>query len=135
MGLSAAAAAFAAIVFSGGFLTGRWQPERATSPATRQFVLLLREAPTAVSPDHVAEYVAWAREGRRSGYLLGGHQLDDQGRLLQPDSATTANFGRAGEVGGLFVIAADSLERAEEIARTCPHLRYGGVIELREAIR
>jgi len=29
-------------------------------------------------------------------------------------------------LAGYFVIAAPSPERATEVARTCPHLKYGG---------
>jgi hypothetical protein len=35
-------------------------------------------------------------------------------------------------IGGLFAIKADDYEKAVEIARECPHLKYGGRIELRE---
>ena len=35
-------------------------------------------------------------------------------------------------VGGYFLIRASSYDVAVEIARTCPHLRYGGRIEVRQ---
>jgi hypothetical protein len=34
-------------------------------------------------------------------------------------------------VAGLFIVRASDLERAAAIARTCPHMRYGGQIEVR----
>jgi hypothetical protein len=42
-------------------------------------------------------------------------------------------FTEATEViGGYFVISAADYAEAIEISRDCPHLRYGGRIELRE---
>jgi hypothetical protein len=33
---------------------------------------------------------------------------------------------------GFFLVQARTLDEAEQIARTCPHLRHGGTIALRE---
>jgi hypothetical protein len=112
----AAAAAMLAI----GFLAGRYEPPR-PAPA-RSFALILHESPDRRGDSHVDEYIAWSR----NDFVVGGHELASDRRVLGPAPAS---------VGGFFLIAADSLDRATAIARTCPHVRYGGTIEVREVIR
>ncbi len=47
--------------------------------------------------------------------------------------ATDGPFAEAKEViGGIFTIDADSYDEAVEISKDCPHLKYGGWIEVRE---
>jgi hypothetical protein len=36
-----------------------------------------------------------------------------------------------GVLAGYFIIGAASLEEARSIARDCPHLKYGGSVEIR----
>jgi hypothetical protein len=40
-----------------------------------------------------------------------------------------------GSLGGFFIIAARDPEQAREIASTCPHLRHGGWIVIRQIDR
>lgn len=105
-------AAAIALVFTAGFFAGRWKPA-----PPHAFVLFLHEsAQTAADESHIAEYVRWSR----NDFVLGGHKL--------------ANDGSSG-IGGFFIIAADTRERALQLAQTCPHLKYGGTIEVREVER
>jgi len=66
--------------------------------------------------------------------------LDDLALVLAPEDATsgapTARVAARGVstrvgISGYFVIDAASWEDAVAVARTCPHLRYGGRIILR----
>jgi hypothetical protein len=116
----AAAAAIFAIGFLIGQYEGQYEPPR-PAPA-RSFALILHESPDHRGDSHVDEYIAWSR----NDFVVGGHELADQSRVLGTAPAS---------VGGFFLIAADSLDRAAEIARTCPHVRYGGTIEVREVVR
>lgn len=105
-------AAAVALVFAAGFFAGRWKPAPPHS-----FVLFLHEsAQTAADESHIAEYIRWSR----NDFVLGGHKLANDG--------TTP-------IGGFFIIAADTRERALQLAKTCPHLKYGGRIEVREIER
>jgi len=104
-------AAAIALVFAAGFFAGRWKPAPPHS-----FVLFLHESPRTADESHVAEYVRWSH----NDFVLDGHKL--------------ANDGGSG-IGGFFIIAADSRERALQLAQTCPHLKYGGTIEVREIER
>ncbi len=37
-------------------------------------------------------------------------------------------------IGGLFLVKADSYEEAVDLAKACPIIQYGAVVEVREAI-
>jgi hypothetical protein len=123
----AACAACLAIGFAGG---------RRNEPAHRgpRFVLLLEE-PTAhiLGPEEeaqrVIEYSAWARAQRSAGHLLEGEKLEDG--VVRLEGARVTTLPSTDGPRGYFVVAAPSLERALEIARSCPHLRHGGRIAVR----
>ncbi|HJR63686.1 MAG TPA: YciI family protein [Gemmatimonadaceae bacterium] len=118
------------------------RPGLAGGDSRSQFLLLLHERPAtrAIAPDElprvVAEYAAWAGALRQEGVLVAGEKLtDDPGRWVVPSPdgshARSGPESAAGAIGGYFVIAADSYDDAVRIARECPHLRYGGEIEVR----
>jgi hypothetical protein len=115
------------------FLGGLWWGRRFTAgdPTAPRFALLLLEDSTfqgATTVGHdslVAEYSAWAGRLAGNGNLVLGEELEP---TSYPLGAPTAATDR---VTGLFVIAAANLEAALRIARTCPHLRYGGGIVVR----
>ena len=145
-----AVAASAAAFVAGLRLGGRTDPidrdtaasvaaSVASSPAGERWMLLLLETPPArpVSDaemrDRVAEYGAWARQLASDGRLVMAEKLADVAtpRVLSRErAAARTGHGAAPLVGGFFLIQADSVT-AERIASECPHLKYGGAIELR----
>ncbi|MCO6509849.1 MAG: hypothetical protein J5I65_03580 [Aridibacter famidurans] len=109
------------------------------------FMLLLHDRTTQqgdLSPEEIqgiiAEYVAWRDKIAEQGRLLGGEKLaDDDGRHLVLDDGairvTDGPYTEAKEVlGGYFAIKAADYDEAVEISKDCPHLKYGGRIELRK---
>jgi hypothetical protein len=109
-----------------------------------KFMLLLHDDPAALgdaSPEDIqgiiGEYVAWRRRLEADGRLVAAHKLTDEGgremsladgRLRVVDGP----YSEAKEVlGGYFLVTADDYDAAVELARDCPHLRYGRRIELR----
>lgn len=147
------AIAAALVIFAVGVWTGRvnsTQDITTQSVSTegakdkREYILLLHEdpqlfaAPVSVSTDDlVAEYTAWARNLAAHGVLTGGEKLTDETLFLTLNDETSEleiiELDRSGEfVSGYFSISAHSTEEALEISSTCPHLKYGGEIELRE---
>lgn len=116
---SAAAALLAA--FLAGWVLGRSAPVAPADPRA-QFVLLLYGE--GRSADSVARHTAWLGELRRANAVVRGTKL----------SGAAADIGSAGtseRISGFFVIRAASLEEAADIARTCPHARDGGRVEVR----
>jgi hypothetical protein len=141
-----AALALAALVllFAGGLAIGRFGG--ATGPALPvdgrpRFALFLFEGPEYHQPapggmdERVEEYVAWARAERTGGTVEGGEKLKDGDDVaVEPDGSTGAVPPPAGgsRLAGYFLIRAADQRTALEIARSCPHVRYGGRIVLRE---
>lgn len=142
----AAACAIAIFLLALGAVAGaRWGTNKQTdSPG---FILIVRasspelEAKTATEElERVKEYSAWARDLGKRGMLLGGEKLKDDGRILsQPPGANTIAESSSkpveGAIAGYFLLPAIDLEKAEAIARTCPHLKHGGTVELRQIER
>jgi len=95
-----------------------------------------------LSPDAIqaviAEYVAWSQKVAGQGKLVGGQKLKDEGgKHLNGFGgefrATDGPFAEAKEViGGIFTITAEDYDEAVNISKDCPHLKYGGWIEVRE---
>ena len=122
---SARLLATAAVLVTGfvvGILWPRLQPE-----PEREFILLLRGSAGAASPEavneRIDEYRRWARSVRAP---IRGEKLRSAALVLGTPT------DRGDLIGGFFRIEAASLEEAQAIARSCPHLRHGGWIEVRE---
>ena len=109
-----------------------------------QFILLLHEDPSAfegVSADEIQrvieEYGAWRQKLADEGRLVGGEKLEDGTvrQLSATDGRSDVTDGPFAEtkeiIGGYFLIQAEDYDEAVAISRECPHLRYGGRIELR----
>lgn len=109
------------------------------------YLLLLHEKPadfSDLSADAIqaviAEYVAWSQKLAGEGKLVGGQKLKDEGGkhlngFGSEFRSTDGPFAEAKEVvGGIFTIDASSYDEAVEISKDCPHLKYGGWIEVRE---
>jgi hypothetical protein len=68
--------------------------------------------------------------------MLGGDPLKGGGTTLRMRGGELVVDGPYAEtkesVGGYFLIQAADLAEASDVARGCPILTYGGVVELRE---
>jgi hypothetical protein len=87
----------------------------------------------------VTEYSAWAAALRERGRLETGEQLAAAETLLEGQAGSIVvgereAAAKAGALTGLFVIRAASESEALSIARTCPHLKYGGRIAVRAIV-
>jgi hypothetical protein len=135
-GLAAAAAGLA--LFGLGLAIGarRASPARPAVSASPRFVLLLYDSPDernltdAQMNERVTEYIAWARQVRAAGREITGQKLDPRTEFLGPGDARP----RA-RIGGYFVISARDMDAAVAVARTCPHVKYGGLVEVRAVAR
>jgi hypothetical protein len=104
------------------------------------FILLLRRPvgpPPALSPEQAAamtkDYVGWRAEGR----LKAGEKLTNDGRVMTAAAGRTVTtdgpYAESKELlGGFYVIAAQDYDEACRLAEGCPHLKYGGNIEIRQ---
>ena len=109
------------------------------------YMLLLHEQPmdySQFSPEQIeaviGEYIAWRKKIEADGKYVGSDKLKDEGgrHLVGTNGdfrVTDGPYAEAKEViGGYYTISANDYEEAVEISRSCPHLKYGGRIELRE---
>ena len=80
----------------------------------------------------VEEYRAWAVGLANAGSLVTAEKLaDDPLTMLVADRTVQMPHNAPDELGGFFLIqVADSAE-AFRIARACPHLKYGGTVQVR----
>lgn len=100
-------------------------------PIEPRYVLLLAEPTTTTASDgdededaRVSEYAAWARQIRADGVGISGARLANDMDLVGPPTDDGSS------VSGFFLIDVEDGDRALEIARSCPHTRYGGSILL-----
>ena len=136
--IAAALVVAALIGYGAGALRQRASPIRAASASadsTPRFLLLLYDSadpartPSAERmPAIIAEYSAWARSLATEGQLVSAEKLSDTPPQWLGGSVRTVDGAR---VGGFFLIRARDLSEARQIAERCPHLKYGGRIELR----
>jgi hypothetical protein len=109
-----------------------------------QFMLFIRageESTEDLSPEQIQQaiqrYSAWAKKLREQGKLVAAEKLkDNTGLLFSARDGRIVVDGPFAEtketIGGYFVYEAASEAEAIAIARECPALGNGGVVELRE---
>jgi hypothetical protein len=110
-----------------------------------KYMLLLHDDPSsfaAMSPEEIQKviekYVAWRNRLRAAGLISESHKLaDEPGKVIRSGNGQVrvidGPYSETKEIlGGYFVIVADSYAQAIERARDCPHLGYGGTIEVRQ---
>ncbi len=99
------------------------------------WILLLREGhedrnvTAEESRRRVNEYASWARSASAKG-LIDGEKLREGGTVLSLSGDSPAVRTPA-SVSGFFLLDAMDATKAHAIAASCPHLHYGGEIELR----
>ena len=121
------AAAAALAIFGAGWAAGHGGR---TAPRGPRFALLLYEGSDFQSGIHAKEYAAWAGALRRSGVAVEGDELSDDSRRIS-SAGRIPERESSEKLAGFFIVGARDLAAAESIARTCPHLRYRGVVAVR----
>ena len=121
-------------LIAAGFLLGflvrgsrEARPADVDGRAGRYALLLYGVPPEDTGAVHAArarEYGRWASDLGAGARWVGGHELAGVVETLgAPPTEIPAPRER---LAGFFIIEATSPEQATEVARTCPHLKYGG---------
>ena len=110
-----------------------------------EYMLFLHESPEDFkdySPEEIQkiimEYREWHERTAKDGTMIEGHKLTDEpGKVLRPDRGkvlvTDGPYSETKEViGGMIIVKAANYDEAIEIAKSSPHLAYGGRIEVRQ---
>jgi hypothetical protein len=143
--------AVAALILTGciaaGYFFGQSKTTRQPQPIAanlgkEKFVLLVHndDTPPANPNEQFEVYAKWLADIKASrfadGEALHGDRTIIAGTGGQVEIATQPLPPNNREaVSGFFIFEADNAADAQAIARTCPHLRYGGTLELRQVFQ
>lgn len=110
-----------------------------------KYMLLLHDRTdgfAAMSPEQmqqvIQKYMAWGDKLRTAGIIKDGQKLTDEpGRVIRTNGGqvrvTDGPYSETKEVlGGYYTVEAETYDKAIEVARSCPHVEYGGTIEVRQ---
>jgi hypothetical protein len=123
------------LVFVLGAAAGHYLlPELRTpqaAPAQPRYLLLLSGdvAPASDGSTRATEYGNWARSLGAKGVSISGEELAAHAETVS--NVNGASFPDLTTVGGFFLIEAKDDASAAALAKTCPHIRYGGSIVVR----
>jgi hypothetical protein len=82
----------------------------------------------------VSDWMAWFERLKAEGKCVGGHPLEDEGKVISGKQRAVADgpFAESKEaIGGYFYLTVADEKEAIEIAKQCPGLEYGSVVEVR----
>jgi hypothetical protein len=110
-------------------------------PPASEYLLLFRGTQwyRGLSPAEIQKVMsrwrAWYNELEAQGKMKGGLPLMNEGKIISGPRGrimTDGPFAESKEaIGGYFLISVSSLEEAVEVARQCPGLEHGAVVEIR----
>lgn len=104
------------------------------------FILLIREdltrypIPKEELDAIIAAHMQWARELTARGIFKDGNGIQSDGRLIElinGDLVVQPVRDVRQGVGGYYIIEAEDLQAAVEIAKECPTYKDGDLIEVR----
>jgi hypothetical protein len=108
------------------------------------YMLLIRggQARPDATPEELQrmmqQYLDWSAALRREGRLVGAEQLADGGRTLRVRDGKTVVEGPYPEtkeaIGGYYLVSAENEADAIEMAKGCPTLGHGGLVDLRPVV-
>jgi hypothetical protein len=111
------------------------------SPDKTDYMLLFRGTnwDKGLSPEQlqkvVADWYAWFDGLTQSGKAIGGHPLQNQGKLVSGKKGKAVADGPFAEskeaIAGYFYLQVKDENEAIAIAQQCPGLEYGCVVEVR----
>ena len=106
-----------------------------------RYALLIYSDGSDASPDIFAEYGRYSQDVRESGAYVHGEPLDDAGKAKVVRErngerlVTDGPFAETKEqLGGFYIVDAESEEEALDWAARIPSVRYGGAIEVRPIV-
>jgi hypothetical protein len=106
-----------------------------------EYMLFFRgtEWTKGLSPEQIqnvlSQWKNWFEGLKEAGKLRGGHPLENTGKVVSGKKGRVVADGPYAEskeiVGGYFFLEVASLEEAVAIAKQCPGLDYGAIVEVR----
>ncbi len=96
------------------------------------YMLLLHEDDQFIAGNpeqRFQEYAQWMGGIYEKGLKIDGQELARKGANVHPIISNKSHF-----TTGYFLLKASSLKEAQAIAQSCPHVKYGGQIEIKPII-
>jgi hypothetical protein len=108
----------------------------------KSFMFLFRGGldPQTASPEEMQQnmekWFGWVEDLKSKGIYTAGEALLPSGLTLHKNNLVTDGpFAESKEiVGGFFIVKAESIDVAKEIAKSCPDLPLGGSVEVRDVM-
>ena len=84
----------------------------------------------------MSEWQSWIKGIAANGKFSGTNRLYPEGRTLKPGNIVTDGpYAEVKEmIGGYLIVKADSLDEAVKMAESCPNIKYGGNVEVRDLV-
>ena len=101
------------------------------------FMFLFRGGSTPTSPEEMQaqmqKWMTWIQRLREEGKYVAGDPLQGGGKVLTSRKIITDGpFAEGKEiVGGYFLVRAETIDQAAEMAKDCPIFENGGSVEVR----
>jgi hypothetical protein len=112
-----------------------------TQATTSDYMLLFRgnDWHTKLSPEELqqvmSKWTAWYDQLVHQGKIKSAHPLIPEGRVVSQKKGRAVADGPFAEskeaIGGYFLIQMTDLDEALQIAKRCPALPYGMIVEVR----
>jgi hypothetical protein len=108
----------------------------------KSFMFLFRGGldPQTASPEemqqNMQQWMGWVEDLQKKNIYAAGEALLPTGKTLKKNNVVTDGpFAESKEiVGGFFIVKAETLDAAIEIAKGCPDLSLGGSVEVRDVM-
>lgn len=107
-----------------------------------EYMLLFRgnDWHKGLSPDEIErvsnEWMGWFKNLGAQGKVIAGSPLEPEIRIVSGKNGSVVADGPFAEskeaIGGYFLLRVNTFEEAVAIAKQCPGLSYGAVVEVRQ---
>lgn len=106
-----------------------------------EYMLLFRGTDwhKGLSPEQMqqvaSQWMAWFKRLTAEGIAIAGNPLEGDGKVVSGKSGRVADgpFAESKEtIGGYFLLRVETLDAAVAIAKQCPGLPHGAIVEVRQ---
>ena len=112
-----------------------------TEQTNKGYMLIFRgrDWQKSLSPEEMQQvsdrWMAWFKGLMDAGKVTAGNPLENEGKVVSGKGGRVVSDGPFTEsketIGGYFLLKVNSMDEAVAIAKNCPGLPYGAVVEVR----